>query len=323
MPLNVVCPWCGSKVRVAEQDAGKKVHCPECRGVIFTAAPAQLPPAHSTEEPAGRVPLTYPQMRRALVLIQLRQRVRALCDAIHLGPSTGERVCCALIVAVMPFTLSFALSIAVHEPPLYAVLQGVGAFLIVATVLSLLVTVGGDGALESRRAEIVRVLPRAEAAWGRQRAAEQDERERLRLQREVAAEVKAEERERVRREKEEAAAPWVTPAESAPARHRAPSATAPEVHVHVHRPGRSGGVAAVLEVIFGLFLATFGIGHIYAGNVGTGLFLMFGWWLFVAANVALTFITCGIWGAIALVLLPACWFILLIVSPLMAASSVR
>jgi hypothetical protein len=46
------------------------------------------------------------------------------------------------------------------------------------------------------------------------------------------------------------------------------------VHVHVHGAGRSGGVAAVLEVIFGRFLV------------------------------------------------PACWFILMPASPIMAASSV-
>jgi hypothetical protein len=228
-------------------------------------------------------------------------------------------LCCALIVAVVPFALSFALSIAVHEPPLYAVLQGVGAFAIVAVVLTLLVTVGADEALEARRGELVRSLPGSEATWRRQRAAAQDERERLRLQREIAAEEKAAERaaerERIRREKEEAAA-WVAPGEGAPARRRgrAELPPAPEVHVHVQGPRRSGGTAALLELLGGLFCSLFGLGHIYAGSVGTGLFLMFGWWFFVAASV----LVCA---PIALVVVPAAWFLLLIVSPLTAASS--
>jgi hypothetical protein len=78
----------------------------------------------------------------------------------------------------------------------------------------------------------------------------------------------------------------------------------------------------VLEVLFGLFFAVFGIGHMYGGNVGTGLFLMFGWWLFVLANVVLAFATCGAWFFVAVILIPACWFVMLIVSPMMAASSV-
>jgi hypothetical protein len=74
------------------------------------------------------------------------------------------------------------------------------------------------------------------------------------------------------------------------------------VHVHHHR---SGGVAAVLELIFGLFLGTFGIGHIYSGNVGSGLVIMFGWWFFIGAKIALSFLTCGIWYFAAIVAIPA------------------
>jgi hypothetical protein len=87
---------------------------------------------------------------------------------------------------------------------------------------------------------------------------------------------------------------------------------------HVHVSSRSGGTAAVLEVIFGLFLGTFGIGHIYAGNVGTGLFLMFGWWFFVAVAVCAGFLTLGLGWFI----IPACWFLMLVLSPIVAASSV-
>src|SRR5262245_30454129 len=51
-----------------------------------------------------------------------------------------------------------------------------------------------------------------------------------------------------------------------------------EVHHYHHGSGKSGGVAAILEVLPGMFLQTFGIGHMYAGNVGMGLLFMFGYW---------------------------------------------
>lgn len=88
--------------------------------------------------------------------------------------------------------------------------------------------------------------------------------------------------------------------------------------IHVHVSNKSGGTAAALEVIFGLFFLTFGIGHIYAGNVGSGLFLMFGWWFFLVIASCLGVLTLGL----GIILIPACWFLLIILSPIMAASSV-
>jgi hypothetical protein len=77
----------------------------------------------------------------------------------------------------------------------------------------------------------------------------------------------------------------------------------------------------MLEVLFGLFLGTFGIGHIYAGNVGSGLLLMFGYWIFVAINLVGGFCTRGVWFGVAIILVPAVWFVLMIASPLMAADA--
>jgi hypothetical protein len=48
---------------------------------------------------------------------------------------------------------------------------------------------------------------------------------------------------------------------------------------------------------------------------------MFGYWFFVGINVLLTFVSCGLWGYLALIIVPACWFLLMILSPLLAASS--
>lgn len=86
------------------------------------------------------------------------------------------------------------------------------------------------------------------------------------------------------------------------------------------RPRRrraSGGVAAMLELFFGLFFGTFGIGHIYGGHVAFGLFVMFGAWFVLGVNVALIFLGIGF------LTLPLCWIAMLIISPLIAASSCR
>lgn len=46
-------------------------------------------------------------------------------------------------------------------------------------------------------------------------------------------------------------------------------------------------VAVGLEVGPGVFLQTFGIGHLYAGKASTGLAIMISYWVLQAINVAL------------------------------------
>jgi TM2 domain-containing membrane protein YozV len=89
-----------------------------------------------------------------------------------------------------------------------------------------------------------------------------------------------------------------------------------QVH-HYYHPTKSGSVAALLEVLPGLFFQTFGIGHIYAGNVGTGLFFMFGYWLLLFFNVLLMFVFIGFITA------PLCWVAAMIISSLTAANSCK
>ncbi len=83
-------------------------------------------------------------------------------------------------------------------------------------------------------------------------------------------------------------------------------------HVVHHYP-KSGGIAALLEVGPGFFFQTFGIGHIYAGNVATGLFFLFGYWVLCFINFLLCFIFIGF------VTWPLCWLIAMILSPILAA----
>lgn len=95
----------------------------------------------------------------------------------------------------------------------------------------------------------------------------------------------------------------------------APPAATQHVHHHYH-PQKSGGIAAVLEVVPGLF-QIFGIGHMYAGNVLTGLFFMFGYWALALVNFLLLFVVIG-W-----ITWPLCWIATMIISPLIAANSCK
>lgn len=89
-------------------------------------------------------------------------------------------------------------------------------------------------------------------------------------------------------------------------------------HVHHHYvPVKSGGTAALLELLPGLLIQTFGIGHIYAGNVGTGLLFMFGYWCVAFINLLLCFVVIGF------VTWPICWIATAILSTVIASNSVK
>jgi hypothetical protein len=245
-----------------------------------------------------------------------------------------------LIVGVIPFVVSFALAFAFREPAGYAALQGLGSFVIVSLCCSLLIGWASDEELASRQAWLVQELPKAERAW-------REQKERSLAQREVEqadrpTEVRPAETPVVRPRQTTKTCPFCAEVVQADARkckhcgemldaawedENRPRQTVAHVRIgdtiiHVHGSNKSGGTAAVLEVIFGFFFNTFGIGHIYAGNVGFGLFLMFGYWLFLVVNVCLALFTCGVWGIVALVIVPACWFLLMITSPILASASV-
>ncbi len=50
---------------------------------------------------------------------------------------------------------------------------------------------------------------------------------------------------------------------------------------------KDAGLALLLELLPGILLQTFGIGNLYAGNLITGLLLMFGYWIATVVNVML------------------------------------
>ncbi len=83
-----------------------------------------------------------------------------------------------------------------------------------------------------------------------------------------------------------------------------------------YAPEKSSGIAAILEVLPGLLIQTFGIGHMYAGNVGLGLGFMFGYWFVAFLNILLIFF-CGIGLVTGLI----CWIAMMILSPILASSA--
>lgn len=87
--------------------------------------------------------------------------------------------------------------------------------------------------------------------------------------------------------------------------------------VHQYRePPKSAGTAVLLEILPGFFLQTFGIGHLYAGRVGTGLLFMFGYWFIQFVNILLCFVLVGI------ITLPLCFILAMVISPILASNAV-
>jgi len=85
---------------------------------------------------------------------------------------------------------------------------------------------------------------------------------------------------------------------------------------HYRQPPRSAGTAVLLEVLPGFFLQTFGIGHIYAGNVGVGLLFMFGYWFVLFVNILLCLLIIGFITG------PLCFLGTMLVSSMLAANAV-
>lgn len=91
----------------------------------------------------------------------------------------------------------------------------------------------------------------------------------------------------------------------------------PAQHVvrHHGQPPKSSGTAVLLEILPGFFFQTFGIGHIYAGNVGAGLLFMFGYWFIQFVNILLCFVLIGF------ITLPLCFLLAMVISPVTAANA--
>lgn len=80
---------------------------------------------------------------------------------------------------------------------------------------------------------------------------------------------------------------------------------------------RDNSTAVLLEVLFGFVFQTFGIGHIYQGRVGMGLFIMFSYWALQALNVFLTLFLIG------LVTAPLTFLFYMVAAPMNAADHGR
>ncbi len=88
-----------------------------------------------------------------------------------------------------------------------------------------------------------------------------------------------------------------------------------EVHYRQQQP--DAGIAVILELLPGLFLQTFGIGNIYAGNVAGGIIMMVGYWIACLVNFLLCFVLVGF------VTWPLTWIAFMILCPVLANSAAR
>lgn len=86
---------------------------------------------------------------------------------------------------------------------------------------------------------------------------------------------------------------------------------------HYQSPPKSSGTAVLLEILPGFFFQTFGIGHMYSGNVGTGLLIMFGYWFIQIVNLFLCIVIIGF------ITLPLCFLLAMILSPILASNAVE
>lgn len=88
------------------------------------------------------------------------------------------------------------------------------------------------------------------------------------------------------------------------------------VHHHQSAPP-DPGIAVVLEVLPGILIQTFGIGNIYAGNVGVGIALMVSYWVLAVLNFFLCFLLIGF------VTWPLTWIAFMILSPVLANEAAK
>lgn len=94
--------------------------------------------------------------------------------------------------------------------------------------------------------------------------------------------------------------------------------TSQEVHHHhYHRPQKDPSIAILLEILPGIFIQTFGIGNIYAGNVALGIILMLSYWVLAVINFFLIFILIGF------VTYPMTWIIYMVVSTILANQAAK
>lgn len=82
-------------------------------------------------------------------------------------------------------------------------------------------------------------------------------------------------------------------------------------------PPKNGGLAIGLELGMGTCFQTFGVGHLYAGNVGMGLGLMFGYWFLTFVNILL----CGV--LVGFITWPLTWVAFMILSSITANNAVK
>ena len=81
----------------------------------------------------------------------------------------------------------------------------------------------------------------------------------------------------------------------------------------IERRSSDNTVPVLLELGFGFFFQTFGLGHLAQGRVGQGLFIMFSYWALQLINAMLCLVLIGLLTA------PLTWLFYMVAAPLNAA----
>ena len=80
---------------------------------------------------------------------------------------------------------------------------------------------------------------------------------------------------------------------------------------------KNPGIAVLLELLPGFLCQTFGIGTIYAGNVGLGVGFMIGYWVLTAINFCLCFVLVGF------VTWPLTWIAAMVITGIVASNTAK
>ena len=283
--IRFACPSCSTEYQAPDHKAGVTYTCSRCKKKMVVPGTPKATRSAPAEAKTGGWPapqaMDYPRMQRSLALLRARRQVRRILDASGFGPSAVGRLCLALILCAVVFGVSLVLSLAIHQPPVYAIAQSTGIFLAAFTPFLVLVLGPSDAELATRLDYIVAQLPKAEAAWREQKnqlAVERLKRKQERAEREEPQEQEERRGRSFRR--------------AADARRPAPA---------VVMPTKNEGISMILTILFGP------LGLLYS-TVAGGLIMMLVTLLvsFFTCSLGLFIIypvcilpVCVIWGALA------------------------
>src|SRR5262249_5574405 len=96
----------------------------------------------------SRAPQSYPQLRRQLFFVRLRQWARRSCDMTGLGPTNLGRMCVVLVFSALQCGVILVACFVLGSPPVIGVSLAIAAFILISWFGFVLLLLGSDSALE-------------------------------------------------------------------------------------------------------------------------------------------------------------------------------